>query len=94
VVRTTSPPRSGTRGEPEHPECQRLAADAERRARAAGKTVSSDMAAGTGLPELILSAARKFAAEHRDDEYVPPHTAAPARKKAPATPAAARRTRR
>src|SRR6266446_1649068 len=73
----------GHPGEPEHPECQRLAADAERRAHAAGKTVSSDMAVGTGLPELILSTARKFAAEHRHDAYVPPQAAAPARKKAP-----------
>jgi len=92
----------GHPGEPEHPECQRLAADAERRAHAAGKTVSSDMSVGTGLPELILSTARKFAAEHRHDAYVPPQAAAPARKKAtvtapkkaPATQAAAKRTRR
>ena len=84
----------GHPGEPEHPECQRLTADAERRARAAGKTVSGDIAVGTGLPELILSVARKFATEHRHDAYVPPPAAAPAPKKAPAARAAARRTRR
>jgi 4-hydroxy-2-oxoheptanedioate aldolase len=74
----------GYPGEPDHPECQRLTADAAHRARAAGKTVQSDMMASTGLPELILSAARTFAAEHRQDAYVPPQAPAPARKKAPA----------
>jgi len=84
----------GHPGEPDHPECQRLTADAARRARAARKTVNSDMVASTGLPELILGAARTFAAEHRQDKYVPPRAAAPARKKAPATRGAARRARR
>src|SRR5262249_46641810 len=44
----------GHPGEPEHPECQRLTAEAARQARASGKTVSSDMVVGTGLPELIF----------------------------------------
>ena len=84
----------GHPGEPEHPECQQLAADAERRAHAAGKTAGSDMLVSTGLPELILSAARKFAVEHRQDEYVQPQAAAPAPKKTPATRATAKRARR
>jgi 4-hydroxy-2-oxoheptanedioate aldolase len=84
----------GHPGEPDHPECQRLAEEAGRRARAAGKTVNSDMIASTGLPELILGAARKFAAEHRDDAYVMPEAAAPGRKKAPAKRKAARQPRR
>lgn len=90
----------GHPGEPEHPECQRLTANAARQARAAGKTVSSDMVASTGLPELIFGAARTFAAAHRHDAYVPPQVAAPARAKtaarakAPATRKTARRTRR
>jgi 2-keto-3-deoxy-L-rhamnonate aldolase RhmA len=85
----------GHPGEPDHPECQRLAADAARRARAASKAVQSDMVASTGLPELIFSAARSFATEHRQDAYAPPQ--APARKaparKVPAptrTPASAK----
>lgn len=75
----------GHPGEPEHPECQRLAEAAARLARAAGKTVSSDMIASTGLPELILGAARTFAAAHRNDAYVMPQAALPGRKKTPAT---------
>jgi 4-hydroxy-2-oxoheptanedioate aldolase len=76
----------GHPGEPEHPECQRLTAEAASRARAAGKTVSSDMMATTGLPELLLGAARNFAATHRSDAYAPPQavpkeTAPPARRK-------------
>jgi 4-hydroxy-2-oxoheptanedioate aldolase len=84
----------GHPGEPEHPECQRLAAAADRQARAAGKTVSSDMIASTGLPELILGAARKFAAEHRQDAYTIPQEATPERKQASATRKAARKARR
>jgi 4-hydroxy-2-oxoheptanedioate aldolase len=87
----------GHPGEPEHPECQRLTEDAAHRARAAGKTVSSDMTANIGLPELILGAARRFAAEHRHDAYVASQAATPGskktakgRQKAPAT----RRARR
>ena len=84
----------GHPGEPDHPECQRLAADAARRAHAAGKTVQSDMMASTGLPELIFGAARTFAAAHRQDAYAPPQAPAPARRKAPATPRPTRRARR
>jgi 4-hydroxy-2-oxoheptanedioate aldolase len=84
----------GYPGEPDHPECQRLAEEAARRARAAGKTVSGDMIVSIGLPELILGVARKFATEHRNDAYVMPQAAAPGRKKAPATRKAARKARR
>jgi 2-keto-3-deoxy-L-rhamnonate aldolase RhmA len=74
----------GHPGEPDHPECQRLAAEAAHRAHAVRKTVQSDMMASTGLPELIFSAARTFAAAHRQDAYEPPQAPAPARRKAPA----------
>jgi 2-keto-3-deoxy-L-rhamnonate aldolase RhmA len=84
----------GHPGEPEHPECQRLAAAAAQQAHVAGKLVSSDLMVSTGLPELILGAARKFAAEHRNDAYVPPQAATPGRKKAPAARKTTRRTRR
>src|SRR5439155_2028299 len=92
----------GHPGEPDHPECQRLAADAARRARTVGKTIQSDMVASTGLPELIFSAARAFATEPRQDAYVPPQAPAlarakapaPTRTKAPATRGAPRRARR
>jgi 2-keto-3-deoxy-L-rhamnonate aldolase RhmA len=81
----------GHPGEPDHPECQRLAAEAARRAHTANKTVQSDMVASTGLPELVFGAARAFAAEHRHDAYAPPRAATPARKKAPAVRAAAKK---
>jgi 2-keto-3-deoxy-L-rhamnonate aldolase RhmA len=84
----------GHPGEPDHPECQRLTADAARRARAAGKTVQSDMVASTGLPELIFGAARAFAAAHRQDAFVPPQVPGRARTKAPATRGTTRRARR
>jgi 2-keto-3-deoxy-L-rhamnonate aldolase RhmA len=84
----------GHPGEPDHPECQRFTADAARRAHAAGKTVQSEMVASTGLPELIFGAARTFAAEHRQDAYVPPQAPGRARTKAPATRGTTRRARR
>jgi hypothetical protein len=84
----------GYPGEAEHPECQRLTEEAARRVRATGKAVNSDMVVSTGLPELIPGAACKFAAEHRNDAYIPPQTAAAVRQKAPATRATTRRARR
>jgi 2-keto-3-deoxy-L-rhamnonate aldolase RhmA len=84
----------GHPGEPEHPECQRLTEEAAHRARTAGKTVQSDMMVSTGLPELILGAARQFAAAHRNDPYVVTQGAAPGRKKAPATRKTVRKARR
>jgi 2-keto-3-deoxy-L-rhamnonate aldolase RhmA len=83
----------GHPGEPDHPECQRLAEAAAHQARAAGKTVNSDMMVSTGLPELILGAARAFAAEHRNDACVVSQAASPGRKKASAPRKVSRRTR-
>jgi 2-keto-3-deoxy-L-rhamnonate aldolase RhmA len=92
----------GHPGEPDHPDCQRLTAEAAQRAHAAGKVVQSDLMVSTGLPELIFGAARTFAAAHRQDAYGPPQAPAPARKKtptpartkAPATRGATQRARR
>ena len=56
----------GHPGEPDHPERQRLTADAERRARAAGKKVASDMTVTMALQGLILEAGRDFVARHKD----------------------------
>jgi 4-hydroxy-2-oxoheptanedioate aldolase len=83
----------GHPGEPDHPECQRLAEEAARRARAAGKTVSSDMIVSTGLPELLFGAARQFVAAHCHDAYVPPGATAPTRPKAPKAKRVTRRAR-
>jgi 2-keto-3-deoxy-L-rhamnonate aldolase RhmA len=74
----------GHPGEPDHPDCQRLTAEAAQRAHAADKVVQSDLMVSTGLPELIFGAARTFAAAHRQDAYVPPQATAPARTKTPA----------
>ena len=79
----------GHPGEPDHPECQRLAEMPRAGHTPLGKTVNSDMVASTGLPELIFGAARTFAVEHRHDAYAPPQAAAPARKKAAASKKAA-----
>src|SRR5215510_6084350 len=89
----------GHPGEPDHPECQRLAAEAAQRAHAAGKTVQNDMMASTGLPELIFGAARTFATAHKQDAYVLPQAAArkvaaATRPKASAKRSATRRARR
>src|SRR5713101_3738435 len=74
----------GHPGEPDHPDCQRLTAEAAQQAHTAGKVVQSDLMVSTGLPELIFGAARTFAAAHRQDAYVSPQAPAPARKKTPA----------
>jgi 4-hydroxy-2-oxoheptanedioate aldolase len=60
----------GHPGEPDHPERQKLTADAEKRARAAGKKAGGDMSVTFSLQELILSAGREFVAKHKDDAYV------------------------
>ncbi len=72
----------GHPGEPDHPERQRLTADADRRAGLVGKTSGGDMSTGTGLQELLLGAARKYAAAHKGEKYVAPggRSAAPAKK--------------
>ena len=59
----------GFPGQPDHPERQRLTADAEARARAAGKKAGDDMSVTFSLQELILSAGREFVAKHKDDPY-------------------------
>ena len=56
----------GHPGEPDHPERQRLTADAEKRARAAGKKVASDMTVTLALQGLILEAGRDFVSKHKD----------------------------
>jgi 4-hydroxy-2-oxoheptanedioate aldolase len=62
----------GHPGEPDLPERQRMTADAERRARRAGKEAGGDRSNGTGLPELILGAAREFANKHRNERFTAP----------------------
>jgi 2-keto-3-deoxy-L-rhamnonate aldolase RhmA len=57
----------GHPGEPDHPERQRLTADIERRARAAGKRVTTDIASTLNLPEWLLGSARAFARQHTND---------------------------
>jgi len=59
----------GFPGDTEHPERRRLTADAEARARAAGKKAGNDMSVTFSLQELILSAGREFVAQHQDDAY-------------------------
>jgi 2-keto-3-deoxy-L-rhamnonate aldolase RhmA len=56
----------GHPGEPDHPERQRLTADAEKRARAAGKKVASDMTVTLALQGLILEVGREFVTKHKD----------------------------
>jgi 4-hydroxy-2-oxoheptanedioate aldolase len=51
----------GHPGEPDHPARQRLTADAEARARKAGKYVAGDLTTGTGIQEMMLGFARDFA---------------------------------
>jgi 4-hydroxy-2-oxoheptanedioate aldolase len=51
----------GHPGEPDHPMRQRLTADAEARARKAGKYVASDLSTGTGIQEMMFGFARDFA---------------------------------
>jgi 4-hydroxy-2-oxoheptanedioate aldolase len=84
----------GHPGEPDHPDCQRLAVEAAQRAHTAGKLVQSDMMVSTGLPELIFGVARTFAAAHRQDVYVSPQAPTPARKRTSAARGAAQRARR
>ena len=57
----------GHPGEPDHPERQRLTAEIDQRARAAGKKAGGDMSVSMSLQELILGAGREFVAKHRDD---------------------------
>ncbi|MBI4305801.1 MAG: hypothetical protein HY678_05730 [Chloroflexi bacterium] len=61
----------GHPGEPDHPERQKLTADAEARARKAGKHVASDLTVGTGIQELMLGQVREFARKHAKDKLGP-----------------------
>lgn len=58
----------GHPGEPDHPERQRLTADAEARARKAGKHVASDLGTGTGIQEMMFGFAREFAKKHANQK--------------------------
>jgi 2-keto-3-deoxy-L-rhamnonate aldolase RhmA len=58
----------GLPGEPDHPERQRLTADAEARARLAGKRVSSDLMVTMAIQELMLKAGREFTRVHAQDK--------------------------
>ncbi len=57
----------GYPNQPDHPERVRLTDDAERRTRAAGKVVASDLTVGINLHEWVLEAGRDFVAAHRAD---------------------------
>jgi 4-hydroxy-2-oxoheptanedioate aldolase len=56
----------GHPGEPDHPERQRLTAEIDQRARAAGKKAGGDMTVTMSLQELILGAGRELVAAHKD----------------------------
>jgi len=58
----------GHPGEPDHPERQRLTAEIDQRARAAGKKAGGDMSVTMSLQELILGAGRQFVAAHKEDK--------------------------
>jgi len=58
----------GHPGEPDHPERQRLTAEIDQRARAAGKKAGGDMSVTMDLQSLILGAGRDFVAQHKDDK--------------------------
>lgn len=58
----------GHPGEPDHPERQRLTAEAEARARKAGKYVASDLTTGTGIQEMMLGFAREFAKKNANQK--------------------------
>lgn len=62
----------GHPGQPDHPDRVRFTADAEARARRAGKHVASDLVATLGIQELMLGRAREFAAAHGQDRIGSP----------------------
>jgi 4-hydroxy-2-oxoheptanedioate aldolase len=57
----------GHPGEPDNPERVALTADAEARARKAGKQVASDLIVTLSVEEMMLGPARDFVAEHAKD---------------------------
>jgi 4-hydroxy-2-oxoheptanedioate aldolase len=56
----------GFPGQPDHPERQRLTADAEDRARKAGKYATHDRQVTMSIQELVLGSGRDFVKRHRD----------------------------
>ena len=58
----------GHPGEPDHPDRQRLSAEADARARRAGKYAGGDMSATLGIQELLLGAGREFVRRHTNDK--------------------------
>lgn len=61
----------GHPGEADHPERQRLTAEIERRAHAAGKKVSSDLTVSLAIQDLILSTGRAFVRQHAGERLGP-----------------------
>jgi 2-keto-3-deoxy-L-rhamnonate aldolase RhmA len=55
--------------QPDHPKRQRLTADAEARARKAGKLASQDLRVTMAIQELMLSSGRDFVRRHREDKF-------------------------
>lgn len=55
--------------QPDHPERQRLTADAEARARKAGKLASQDLRVTMAIQELMLGSGRDFVRRHREDKF-------------------------
>lgn len=58
----------GLPGQPDHPDRVAATLDVEKRARAAGKTAGGDMSTGTGAAELMMSVAREFVDQHKNDK--------------------------
>lgn len=61
----------GHPGEPDHPDRVALTADAERRARQAGKSVFADVITILGVDELMLGRGREFVAAHGHEPVGP-----------------------
>jgi 4-hydroxy-2-oxoheptanedioate aldolase len=58
----------GFPGQPDHPERQRLTAEIDARARAAGKLAGGDATVTMSVQELMLGAGRDFVAKHSGDQ--------------------------
>jgi 2-keto-3-deoxy-L-rhamnonate aldolase RhmA len=59
----------GYPGQPEHPERQKLTAEIERRARAAGHHVSEDLTVTMAIQPLLLASGRDFVRRHAEDAF-------------------------
>jgi 4-hydroxy-2-oxoheptanedioate aldolase len=57
----------GLAGQPDHPERQRLTADAQARARAAGKFAADDLTITVGLQPMMLGEVREYVRKHAND---------------------------